>query len=580
MRLFASLCAELCVSVGSQASLASLQRYFAQAGPADAAWALFLLLGGKTRRSLSAAQLRAEACAAADIPDWLFELSLQATGDLAETIAHVLPPPRSTSALGLSVWLTERLLPLCGLEPDPLRQPLRCWWDELVPDERWLLVKLIGGDLRLGVSKSLVQRALARHGGLDPRRIAQGLLGWTDARNPPSAERFLALLAAPADSPARAPGQPYPFCLGAPLQAAPDAHALEVLLGPVEAWQAEWCCVGLRVQILRESDQVWIWSPDEELITDRFPDVVALVRDLPEGSALDGELLVWIAGAPASFYRLQQRLGRKALSRQTLAELPVQFMAQDLLALAGEDLRALPQHQRREQLEALSHGAPWQLSQRVQALSWAALIAERQRSGAQGGHGLMLKHRDAVYGSGLSQAGCWIWPSELLRVVGVLVYAQVGGLAPAELSLAVWNRKPVSAAEAQAVVAAIEAREPPLPGALQLVVFAKTGSGLSGAASEAVEQVVRAHTLQKFGPVRSLRPTLLFELGFEAIARSPRHKSGVALRAPQLLRICDDKLLHEAHCLDQLLGLLAESVAADAVDGTQGLDALSPAHSS
>jgi DNA ligase-1 len=572
MRRFASLCAALSASSATEARLAALQRYLAGADPVDAAWALQLLVGGKPRRAMPAALLRAEACVAAGIPDWLFEASLQATGDLAETIAQILPPPRAASLLGLSVWLTERLLPLRGEAAARQIEQLHSWWDELQPDERWVLNKLIGGDLRPGVSRLQVQRALARHAGLDPRRVAQRMLDWTDASRAPSAERMLALLAPEVDPPTRAPGQPYPVSQASTLDCGPEASTLEDLLGQVEQWQAEWCCSGLRAQILCESGQVWIWSLEEALITEQYPEVVASVQHLPEGTVLDGELLVWLAGAPAPFNLQQQRASAKTLSRRQLVELPVKFVAHDLLALGAADWRAQPWQQRRLQLEALSRGASWLLAQQVQLVSWDALVGARQR--ARGGESLMLRRRDASDRRGQGQAGAWVWPCELQRVDCVLVYAQLDQRTGSDYSFAVWSREPASAAEADAVVTAIERREQPMPGALQLLTFAKVGSGLNEEVFKGLDKVIRANTVEKFGPVRSLRPSLVFELGFEAIARSPRHKSGVALKAPRLLRVLPDKPLHEANSIDWLIRLLAEPVApaheADPADRASG----------
>ena len=563
MRRFAALYAELDASTATEGKLAALQRYLADAAPADAAWALYFLAGGKPRQTVPTALLRAEATAVAGIPDWLFEASYQAAGDLAETIAQVLPPPRRHSDLGLADWLTARLLPLRGAAPEHQAACLRLWWDELPGDQRFLLTKLIGGGFRVGVSKLLVQRAIARHAGLDPKLVAQRMMGWTDGRALPSAERLQALLAAD-DGSAPASGQPYPFFLAHALDAAADGD-LTARLGPPGDWQAEWKYDGIRAQVVRRAGQVWIWSRGEELVTDRFPEVVAQASAWPDGTVLDGELLAWLpdAPAPAPFQRLQQRLNRKTLGRKLLAEVPVRFIAYDLLEADGQDLRVAPLHQRRVRLEALLASAPGTaVSPRVLADSWAGLAAQRTDSRARGVEGLMLKHRDSAYGSGRTKADgvWWKWKVDPFTVDAVLVYAQAGHGRRAGLytdyTFAVWNRPPASAAEAAAVVEAIARREPAQPGALQLATFAKAYSGLTDDEFKAVDKVIRATTLEKFGPVRSLRPTLVFELGFEGIARSPRHKSGIALRFPRILRVRHDKPLHEADTLAMLEGLV------------------------
>ncbi len=565
MRRFAALYAELDASTATEAKLAALQRYLAQADPADAAWALYFLAGGKPRQTLPTALLRAEATAVAGISDWLFEACYQAAGDLAETIALVLPPPRGHSDLGLAAWLVERLLPLRGAAPAVQAQALRGWWDELPTAQRFLLGKLIGGGFRVGVSRLLVQRAIALHAGLDPKLVAQRLVGWTDARQLPTADRLLALLA-PADAtPAAATGQPFPFFLAhaVPVSLADFAQAL----GPVSDWLAEWKYDGIRAQVVCQAGQVWIWSRGEELISERFPEVVAAAQSLPDGTVLDGELLVWTGGAPAPFNQLQLRLNRKTLSRKLLSDAPVRFIAYDLLARAGADLRSQPQHARRQQLEAVLAASPLQLSPLLVADDWAGLAALRGESRQRGVEGLMLKHRDAAYGSGRTKSTgtWWKWKVDAMTVDGVLVYAQAGHGRRAGLytdyTFAVWNRPPANPAEASAVVEAIVRREPPRPGALQLLTFAKAYSGLTDAEFKAVDKVIRAHTLEKFGPVRSLRPTLVFELAFEGIAHSPRHKSGVALRFPRMLRLRHDKPLHEADSLAVLSGLIPQEDA-------------------
>ncbi len=570
MRRFATLYAALDASTATEAKLAALAQYLADAPAADAAWAVYVLAGGKPRQTVPTALLRAEATALAGIPDWLFEASYQAVGDLAETIAQVLPPPRHHSDLGLADWLGQRLLPLRGQPPDVQATALRGWWDELPAAQRFLLVKLIGGGFRVGVSKLLVQRALARHAGLDAKLVAQRMMGWTDPRQLPDAARLAALLAplpTPGDPGAVAPaadGQPYPFFLAHALDDA-EPEALAQRLGPVADWQAEWKYDGIRAQLVKRAGQVWVWSRGEELITERFPELLALAAGLPDGTVLDGELLAWADGAPAPFQRLQQRIQRKTLSRKLLAEVPVRFIAYDLLEAASQDLRSQPQAWRRQQLQGLLAGHALAISPLVEAPDWPALASLRAESRARGVEGLMLKHRASAYGSGRTKADglWWKWKIAPHTVDAVLVYAQAGHGRRAGLytdySFAVWSRPPADAAEADTVVQAIAARQPPQPGGLQLLTFAKAYSGLSDAEFKAVDAVIRSSTLEKFGPVRSLRPQLVFELAFEGIARSPRHKSGVALRFPRMLRVRHDKPLWQADSLDSLEALIGSS---------------------
>ena len=567
MRRFAELYQALDASTSTQDKVAALRGYFGAAPAADAAWAVYFLAGGKPRQVMPTSLLRETACQRAGVDPWLFDECYQAVGDLAETIAHVLPPAAGTDDAGLATWVEERLLPLRGLAAAEQAERLLAAWDVLDAPGRFLLVKLIGGGFRVGVSKLLVQRALAEHAGLDAKLMAQRLVGWTDARSTPSAGRFAALLA-PAGSEAAPSGQPYPFFLAHALQA-PLAD-FDTVLGPPENWLVEWKYDGIRAQVVKRAGQVWVWSRGEELITEGFPEVVQQAAAWPDGTVVDGELLVWPAGSehPAPFALLQQRITRKTLPKKLLADAPVVLLAYDLLEEAGTDVRALPQHERRVRLEVLAAGLdraqPLRLSPALKAASWAEHAVLRQSARERGVEGFMLKQSGAAYGSGRTKADgtWWKWKVEPLSVDAVLVYAQAGHGRRASVytdyTFAVWSRAPAGAEEAQAVLDAI-ARKAPAPErgseTLQLLPFAKAYSGLTDEEFKAVDRVIRATTLEKFGPVRSVKPSLVFEIGFEGIQRSPRHKSGVAVRFPRILRIRHDKPLHEADTLATLLAL-------------------------
>lgn len=568
MKRFSQLFVELDASTSTQAKVEALQRYFAQAQPRDAAWAVYFLSGGKPRQVVPVAALVQVASQEAGLAPWLFGECYQAVGDLAETISLVLPPPvpGQVPELGLAAWVEERLLPLRGLPAAEAALRVQSCWRELDTTGRFLFNKLVGGGFRVGVSRLLVQRALALHAGLDPKLVAQRMMGYTDAKRLPTPEGFLALLAPPEDGTALRQGQPYPFFLAHPLDPAVgvDDATLAAHLGPVADWQVEWKYDGIRGQLVRRDGAAWIWSRGEELVTERFPEIEALARGLPEGTVLDGEILVWLPGEerPAPFALLQQRIGRKTLTKKVLVAAPAIFIAYDLLESQGADLRALPLHERRSRLEALVAGTGLRLSPLVEAAHWEALAGLRERSRALGVEGFMLKHRSSAYGVGRTKADglWWKWKVAPMTVDGVLVYAQAGHGRRASLytdyTFAVWSRPPADQAEADAVVEAIARREPPQPGGLQLVAFAKAYSGLSDAEFREVDAAIRRNTLEKFGPVRSVRPALVFELAFEGINASPRHKSGIAVRFPRMLRIRRDKPLHEAGTLQELQALL------------------------
>ena len=562
MKHFAALFTELDSTTSTNAKVAALQHYFQTAAPADAAWAVYFLSGGKPRQVVKTALLRALACKAAGIEDWLFEECYQTVGDLAETIAYVLPLDFEASDVGLALWMQDRLLPLRGLSEEEIAQRIKGYWRELDSRGRFLLIKLVGGGFRVGVSKLLVQRALAAYSGLDAKRIAQRMMGYVDAKALPTAVKYEALIAQSESGVADVmdAGQPYPFFL---------AHQLDVTLqdfdtklGLVSDWQVEWKYDGIRGQIVKRAGQVWVWSRGEELVTERFPELVALAQSLPDGTVLDGEIVVWIGHAPASFALLQQRIGRKTLGKKILQDAPVGFIAYDLLETAGQDLRAQPQRARRQQLEHLLGDTNFKLSPIETMTSWVDFAVLRGESRARGVEGFMLKRSDAAYGTGRTKADgiWWKWKIEPMTIDCVLIYAQAGHGRRASLytdyTFAVWNRRPIDAQEADAVVKAIEQREPAKEGALQLTAFAKAYSGLTDAEFKLIDSVIRKTTLEKFGPVRSVKPTLVFELGFEGINQSPRHKSGLAVRFPRMLRVRSDKPLHEANTLADLKSLI------------------------
>jgi DNA ligase 1 len=572
MKRFSALFAELDATTSTNAKVDALQRYFEQAPAADAAWAVYFLAGGKPRQVMSLAHMAGLACEVAGIAPWLFDESYQAVGDLAETISLVLPREGEPSDVGLATWIEERLLPLRGMAEPEIAAQIKSYWQELDAQGRFLLTKLVGGGFRVGVSKLLVQRALAAHGGVDAKRVAQRMMGYTDGKVMPSPERFQAMTAKHEEgaAPLQDEGQPYPFFLAHQLDAPPEVFASR--LGPPDEWQVEWKYDGIRGQIVKRSGKVWVWSRGEELVTERFPEIESLARELPDGTVLDGEIMVWkdeeaeqlgtLVGRPAPFSLLQQRIGRKTLNRKVLAEAPVTFMAYDLLEQGGRDVRELPQRERRARLERLLAPTKFKLSPIETASSWLEFAQRRQQSRELGVEGFMLKRLDAAYGTGRTKAEglWWKWKIEPMTIDCVLIYAQAGHGRRASVytdyTFAVWNRAPKDKAEADAVLDAIARKEPPKPDALQLVAFAKAYSGLTDEEFRQVDAIIRKTTLEKFGPVRSVRPSLVFELGFEGINRSPRHKSGIAVRFPRMLRIRFDKPLHEANTLQDLELLL------------------------
>lgn len=557
MKAFAQLYETLDASTSSLRKLDALLHYLREAAAEDAAWAVYLLAGGKPRQTVPVRVLREAGAQAAGLPPWLFQECYDAVGDLAETIARVLPPASGGAQLSLAQWMAQ-LLAMRG-EPDAvLHDWLQQAWSSLEDSQRFAFNKLITGALRVGVSRQTVVRALARHADLPETLVAQRMMGYTDARRVPDASALARLIEAPGAGPdaQTAPGQPYPFCLAHALAGEPDS------LGPPQLWQIEWKWDGMRAQIVLRQGGCWIWSRGEDLVTDRFPEVEQAARQwvladalCSDGVVLDGELLVWneAEDRPADFAQLQRRMNSRQATPRLQREAPVVFVAYDLLEWAGADWRERPLAERRRRLEhALGAGTSPRspvrlgLSQRLtpQGASWSDLDAQRRTARSRGVEGFMLKRLDSPYGVGRARGergSIWLkWKIDPLSIDAVLLYAQRGHGRRASLytdyTFALWDLTD--------------------PLAPVLVPFAKAYSGLSDDEIRQVDAVVRKTTLQTFGPVRSLTPTLVFELGFEGIALSPRHKSGLAVRFPRMLRWRTDKTPADADSLQTLRGLL------------------------
>lgn len=562
MKAFAELYAELDATTSSNAKLAAMQAYFAKAEPQDAAWAVYFLSGGRPRQLVPVRILRELAVAVSGLTPWLFEESYQSVGDLAETISLVLPENPHSSDAGLAEWIEDKLLPLRGETPEALSLQLPALWAQLDRPSLMLCIKLITGSFRVGVSKLLVTRALASMAGLDSKRVAQRLVGYTDLSNRPDAASYLKLIAAEsADEHAQRGGQPYPFFLAHALSQ--PVEEFEALIGPASNWQVEWKWDGIRAQVVKRDGRLWVWSRGEELVTERFPELDVLVHGLPDGTVIDGEIVVWKSNRPHTedafdpqsteppavqpFALLQQRIGRKTLDKKILEDVPVVVLAYDLLEWQGDDWRNQPQARRRAQLDdviARCNSPVLLPSPVLTGTDWFDLARQREASRRLGVEGMMLKARDSLYGVGRTKdmGVWWKWKVDPFSVDAVLIYAQRGHGRRASLysdyTFAVWDAPPESSQRA-------------------LVPFAKAYSGLTDAEMRQVDSIVRKTTVEKFGPVSSVKPSLVFELGFEGIALSRRHKSGIAVRFPRMLRWRQDKTVEEADSLATLQDLLA-----------------------
>lgn len=537
MKRFAALYRELDRSTGTADKRAALVAYFREAPVEDAAWALWLLSGGKLAASrariANSRELRAWIVAESGQPEWLVEDCYDHVGDLAETLALLLDDPATEDEdRPLHVWIERDLLPLAGADEALRRDAVVRAWRALGFDQRLLFNKLLTGALRVGVSQRLVQQALAEMSGIDIARIAQRMLGaWTPS--PRFVRDLLTVEELPGDR-----QQPYPFFLASPLEPA-DGTEATARLGDVADWLLEWKWDGIRLQLIHRAGEVALWSRGEERLDGRFPEIEAAASALARDCVIDGELLAWgeSEDRPLPFTALQKRIQRRKPGVKLLAEAPARVLAYDLLELEGTDLRALPLQQRRETLAALVHELAdprIALSPLVDARDWAEAARSREDARERGVEGLMLKRRDSVYQVGRRRGDWWKWKIEPLTVDAVLLYAQSGHGRRSTLftdyTFGLWDGE-------------------------ALVPVAKAYSGLDDREILELDRWIRAHTLERFGPVRSVPAQHVFELGFEAVNRSSRHKSGIAVRFPRILRWRRDKPAAEADRLDALKAL-------------------------
>jgi DNA ligase-1 len=525
MKKFARLFEAIDSSTSTKAKTAALSEYFATADAKDAAWAAWFLTGHRPRQAVPTRRLVTWASGMAKLPLWLFEESYDAVGDLAETIALILPQPSNESDLPLSTWVEERLIPLRDLGEAEQRARLESYWCELDGTERFVFNKLITGNFRVGVSALLVIRAIAQAFGLDAKVIAHRLTGdWS-----PTAELWRGLIDAACIETDRS--NPYPFFLAHPLEVPPET------LGPREEWLAEWKWDGIRAQLIRRGDVTALWSRGDEPIAGQFPEIMADAQKL-SNVVLDGEILAWKDGRVMPFAALQKRLGRKTPGKKVMTDSPVIFLGFDLLEFEGEDWRERPLSERRAKLAEVVHSIPggsvFDMSSQVRAPTWETLALARAQSREMGTEGLMLKRLDSAYGVGRPKGIWWKWKIEPYTLDAVLIYAQKGHGKRASLytdyTFGIWKDG-------------------------ELVPFAKAYSGLTDEEIKEVDAFIRRNTIERFGPVRTVKPELVFELGFEGIQRSSRHKSGIAVRFPRMLRMRKDKPVSEANTLEDAMRL-------------------------
>ena len=529
MKDFANLYRSLDETTSTNRKIDAMVEYFRRVPGEDAIWAITFLIGRKPRRVLPTRKLMQWAAELALVPDWLFDASYDVVGDLAETITLLLPDASGSSDRSLHEWIEKYLLPLRDMEAESQRDQILDAWHQMNDDQRFVYNKLITGGFRVGVSRRLVVRALERYSGIDAAVVSHRLMGeW-----PATLDTYRRILSP--DTRDADISRPYPFYLAYPV----ENNIAE--LGSLNRWQVEWKWDGIRGQVINRGRQVFIWSRGEELVTDKYPELQEAAAQMPDGTVIDGEILPWKEGRPLPFSELQRRIGRKKVGKKLLKQVPIGFMAYDVLEFGGSDLRRQSLSQRREILSRLLanlEGDRLVLSPIITAGSWQDLTVLRKDSRRRGVEGFMVKRLDSAYEVGRRRGHWWKWKIDPLTADAVLIYAQRGHGKRAGLytdyTFAVWQGD-------------------------TLVPFAKAYSGLNDEEIRQVNRFIQRNTLERFGPVRSVRPELVFEIAFEGIQRSSRHKSGLAVRFPRIARWRRDKKIEAADTIESLKTLLSAS---------------------
>ncbi len=525
MKVFATLMNDLDSTNKTHLKLEAINRFLSEAEEKDKLWLLALFTGKRPRRNVNSTLMKEWAMEAAGIPDWLFRESYAAVGDLGETISLVLPPPTHYVERSLSEWM-QRIAELTNAPDQAKKQFVLEAWDSLPHTERFIFNKLLGGSFRAGISSKSLINALSDKYSLDANAVAHSIMGewkidevsFDDLVHGRYTNTQLS--------------KPYPFCLAYALEKEPEE------LGDIAEWQAEYKWDGMRAQVIKRESSIFIWSRGEELVTGQFPEITDTLQQWKGNFVMDGELLVYKDGQVMNFAELQKRLNRKTLSKKILEEVPVTLFAYDLLEWEGVDWRARRLTERREQLEKIfaeNSGDHLQLSPVISCSQWEELRNIRAGARTMNSEGLMLKHINGPYHTGRKKGDWWKWKVDPLTIDAVLIYAQKGS-----------GRRSAYYTDYTFAVKQGD----------QLVTIAKAYSGLTDREIQEVSRFVNKNALEKFGPVRTVKPELVFEIAFEGIGFSNRHKSGVALRFPRIVRWRRDKTAVEIDDIEDIKRLI------------------------
>ncbi len=525
MKHFATLISALESTNKTNAKVDAMVHYLRTAPENDKLWFLALFTGKRPKRPVNTNYLKQWALEIIQLPEWLFLESYSSVGDLGETISLILPPPENDIQKSLSQWMDE-LAELASKSEEEKKTYVTESWNGLDYTERFIFNKLIGGSFRIGVSKKLLISALSKYSEIDSSQLMHSIMGTWSMKE----VNFEDLISGTNINPDNS--KPYPFCLAYPL----EKEVQE--LGEINDWQAEYKWDGIRGQLIRRNEEVFIWSRGEELVTPQFPEIEAFLLNMEGNFVIDGEILAVVDNQVLNFNELQKRLNRKTITAKMLKEIPVKVFAYDIIELNEDDLREKPLSERRKVLENLLNSSSQQeilLSEIVEFSSWEELSAVRENSRENNSEGLMLKHKDSHYHSGRKKGDWWKWKVDPLTIDAVLIYAQKGS-----------GRRSSYYTD---YTFAVKKEN-------QLVTIAKAYSGLTDKEIMEVSRFVTKNSLEKFGPVRTVKPELVFEIAFEGIGLSNRHKSGVALRFPRILRWRRDKKVDEIDDIEEVKKLI------------------------
>lgn len=530
MEELAALIDALVYTRGRNEKLRLIAEYLRRTPDPDRGWALAALTGGLDFPAVKSGTIRSMVMERIDPVLWT--LSRDFVGDTAETASLLWPaPPTAPDPPGV----TEAVDALAAMTRSSVQAELPALLDRLDPSGRYALLKLATGAMRVGVSARLAKTAFAQAFGVSLEDVEE----YWHSISPPYLELFAwAAEEAPPPDTANMPTF-RPFML---------AHPLDDAVVDLADYVVEWKWDGIRVQMVHAGGETRVYSRSGDDISATFPE---LVPALGVPAVLDGELLVrgnhqgGEAGGAASFNALQQRLGRKTVSKPMLRDYPAFVRLYDILTLDGEDLRALPWSERRARLEALVGRLPashFDLSAVVEAADFARLAEIRAGARDDAIEGLMLKRRDSPYLAG-RRAGLWYkWKRDPLLVDCVLMYAQRGSGKRSsfysDYTFGCWDGDPDHGAE--------------------LLPVGKAYSGFTDEELRKIDHHVRSHTVNRFGPVRETDRSLVFEIAFDSVHPSKRHKSGLAMRFPRIHRIRWDKPAHEADRIAALKALIRD----------------------